>query len=421
MKPMQKTFVAMISALTVTLAGYGEEPQANGGRAGGARPNKWRVSVGWVHQWGRGMSVSGPTPGVSGNSLQSFTLDGLPVLSDMPTTLTYPNNAALIPRLFDDGYVIPDLWTGDPGVPVDRQGMTWNWGVDNASQYDYDGGVHPTLTYGIDRGAHVDSASTLTGSKDSDMPTDGIEVRISRLLYSWTSDGELEDNPDAAADSILDMSLVLGLAWFPGTRQSYYRASGQEVFDVSETYVYLDYYGTGAGGSWPPLVVPYSGTYGGPGPLIPGTPEFADFILTHMGSISDNVQIKSKLWRLRGAVGIEFSKPFLSERLNVYVSPQIVLEFVDMHAKRTETVTYTGDTSGSTVLASRSDSKHKMAVYPGLLLTAGADWNFSENWYAGASIGYEWLADDPSVRAGPNKVTYDLNGGEFSLYVGYRF
>ena len=58
---------------------------------------------------------------------------------------------------------------------------------------------------------------------------------------------------------------------------------------------------------------------------------------------------------------------------------------------------------------------------PGVLLTAGVDYRFSENWYAGASLGYEWLFQDPSVRVGPDKVTFDLNGGEMSLYVGRRF
>jgi outer membrane protein W len=62
-----------------------------------------------------------------------------------------------------------------------------------------------------------------------------------------------------------------------------------------------------------------------------------------------------------------------------------------------------------------------MSLYPGVLLTAGVDYRISENWYAGASLGYEWLFDDPSVRVGGYRVDYDLNGGEFSLYVGRHF
>jgi outer membrane protein W len=62
-----------------------------------------------------------------------------------------------------------------------------------------------------------------------------------------------------------------------------------------------------------------------------------------------------------------------------------------------------------------------MAVYPGVLLTAGADYRVTENWYAGASVGYEWLFQDPYVHVGPDKVTYDLNGGEVSLYIGRYF
>jgi hypothetical protein len=58
---------------------------------------------------------------------------------------------------------------------------------------------------------------------------------------------------------------------------------------------------------------------------------------------------------------------------------------------------------------------------PGFLLTGGLDYLLSEHWYAGASVGWEWLARDPSIRIGPNKIRYHLDGGEFSLYVGRYF
>jgi hypothetical protein len=355
------------------------------------------------------MSVSGPAPTPSAG--------GRPNLSGT-AGLTYPDNNALIPRDFDDGYVHPDIWTGDRGVPAERQGMTWNWGAQNASQYDYNGGVHPTLSYHLNRGEAVSSAYNINnGESDDEFDAYGIEVKAKRLLHTWLKDDDVADAQEAGV--ALEMSLLVGLAWFPSITQDHRRSTGRSIYGVSETYTYLDYYGTEAGGSWPALDVPYLGSYGevggsDGGPLIPGSPESATQSAAYLGSTRNTVDIESKIWRLRGEAGLEFATP-LTERLNLYVAPQFVLEFVDMSVDRRESSTGGGASSSS------AQSTHKMAVYPGVLLTAGADYSVSENWYAGGSVGYEWLFQDPYVRVGRDKVTYDLNGGEVSLYIGCRF
>ena len=404
----KQTRILTVLAVMSVWACYGQGSDAAGrDGAAGIRTNAgWRIQAGWVHQWGRGMSVRGPAP--------ALLTGGRRPLSGA-AGLTYPDNGALVPRDFDDGYVRPDLWTGDAGVPADRQGMTWNWGADSAGQYNYDSGAHPTLTFHRDRGEYVGGAySTSGGGSDDDLPSDGVEIKAMRLLHTWTRDVGTSNPPNAEVS--LNMSLVVGLAWFPANKQTHRRSMGQDMYSLSETYTYLDYYGTEAGGSFPPLDVPYSGSFGSvggtdAGPLIPATPESAALASAYIGTLQNSVEIESKLWRLRGEVGLEFEKP-LTDRLSVYVAPQLVLEFVDMHVDRSET-----GTGG----ASRTDSKHKMGVYPGVLLTAGADYRLTENWYAGASLGYEWLIEDPSVRVGPDRVEYDLNGGEFGLYIGRRF
>lgn len=371
---------------------------------------KWDVQVGWVHQWGRGMSVSGPSLSMDAGGRRA-----------MPgsMTLTYPDNNALIPREFDDGYVRPDLWTTDPGVPAERQGMTWNWGVVNSSQYNYDGGNQPTLTFHVSKGESVGAVRSGDGdTSDNDIPSDGIEIKASRNFYTWTRDA----SNDVPAEVVLNINLIVGLAWFPqGGSQWNRRAVEQDVYRVSETYTYSDYYGTEAGGSWSPLIVPYSGEYGsiggsGAGPLIPETPESASLQAAYVGTLTKRVDLESEIWRLRGEIGAEFVMP-LTDRLRLYVDPQFVLELVDMSVERTETYSYSRGSQSS----SHTDSEHKTRLYPGFLLTAGADYSLTENWFAGASVGYEWLFDDPSVHVGSDKVEYDLNGGEVSLYIGRQF
>ncbi|MEI8079799.1 MAG: hypothetical protein WCH61_09270 [bacterium] len=156
MKAKHTSNILAVSVLMGALAGYGEEPRANGGRDMGSRTNKaWQVQVGWVHQWSRGMTVRSPAPALSLGSGRALT---------GALGLTYPDNNALIARQFDDGYVRPDLWTGDLGVPAERQGMTWNWGANNASQYNYDGGDHPTLTYHINRGEYAGAVYSINST-----------------------------------------------------------------------------------------------------------------------------------------------------------------------------------------------------------------------------------------------------------------
>jgi hypothetical protein len=408
-----KLSILTIVALTSALAVHSEEPKENAVQNTTTNAtNKWKVQAGWVHQFGRSMSVRGPSP-----TPQS---SGRPFLSTTPG-LTYPNNTLYIPRQFDDGFVNPDLWTGDLGVPADRQGMTWFWGADSAGQYNYNGGVNPTLTFNIDRGEYVDRAYTLSkgsGDSEDDMPNDGVEIIAKRLLYSWKRSGGTSNAPTEKV--WLDMNLIIGMAWFPSAEQRNTRAMGQHVYGLSENYTYLDYYGSTAGGSSPALIIPYTGTYGGigdpdAGPLIPGLPDSASQSLTYLGSINHSIEIESKLWRLRSQVGLDFAFP-LTERLSLFAAPQLVLEFVDMSVNRTET---SSDTAGGS--SSQYASKHKMGVYPGLLVSAGANFLITKNWYIGASVGYEYLFIDPSVKVGSDKITYDLDGGELSLYVGCSF
>ncbi len=399
------------------------------GQAEDARTDKWKVQAGWVHQWGRGMHVDGPAPSLPNNDFPALTLGGTRLLSGRPS-LTYPDNSLLIPRLFSDGSVQPDYWTTDAGLlsgpNPERYGMTWNWRADSAGQYNYDGGNHPTLSYQIGRGAVLDGEVTVAGdnTSDNDLPADGVEVKVSRLLHSWPSGAGAAN--DSYTNVLLNMDLVLGLAWFRNAKQHSSRSVDQRVYGQTERYTYSDYYGaSGApGGPWPALVVPYSGSYGSAtdaGPLLPATPESSVMVSSLVGTLRDSVVIESQMWCLRGEIGLEFAKP-LTERLTVWVTPQFVLECVDMRVTRTETVTFAGRSSGATTqVGSAAYREQKTALEPGFLLTAGADYRFSEHWFAGASLGREWLVDDPSVKVGPDRVSFDLDGDEVSLFLGRTF
>ena len=62
----RKIVVALLMLSFIAVA-RGDEP----------RTNKWQMQVGWVHQWGRGMTVSGPAPVISVSDLSALPLGGL--------------------------------------------------------------------------------------------------------------------------------------------------------------------------------------------------------------------------------------------------------------------------------------------------------------------------------------------------------
>lgn len=402
MKNLHKIVVLVAGVLSI-IAAMGrcdEEP----------REKRWKLQAGWVHQWGQGMKVSGPAPSLYRSLIphgRSEWTGRLP-----PDAMTGPEEGVPNNWNFDDGYVFPDEQSGvrpggDPSAPY----STHYWHYTNPGQYN---AAENTLTFHRDTELHAEGAASRRGDNDDTFRSDGIEIKASRWLHSWEEWG-------------LDLDLVLGIAWFPDTqtmRNS--RATEQSMSRGMETYIYSDYFGSPEGGSWQPKLdhwYPYVGRFHtnddapGDNPIIPLEYDVGSDRTS--GRIRDSVLIKGKLWRLRGEIGPMLSYA-VTQRLSVYATPQFVLEFVDMSVDRKESVTYT-DGGKTSRLGSRSNHKNETDVVPGVLLTAGANYLVSENWYLGGSLGYEWLFRDVDVKVGPDKVEFDLEGGEFGLYVGRKF
>jgi len=365
--------------------------------AAGRGDDGWRLQAGWVHQWDRGMKVSGPAPSLYNELIPRGG-------GDWPST--GPQNGVPPSALWNyvDGYVFPDEQSGvSPGGDPNNPYSTHYWHYVNPSQYD--GAAH-TLTFS--RGLSDNGGPReCSYSPDDEFLMDGIELKASRGLYTWKELG-------------LDLDLVVGLAWFPETGSLDNRRTIKQD-TVRNTYTYPDFFGAQG---WQPGLDAYGPGYFGeyhtlPGdvdnPLLPLTP----VVSTVNGCIRDTVDIRSQIWRLRGEIGPTLTKQITS-RFSVYIAPQFALEFVDISVCRKETVTLT-ENRQTTLVGSQTNDKEKTAFVPGFLLTGGADYLLNENWFMGASLGWEWLSRDVKVRVGPDQVKFDLDGGEFSLYVGRKF
>ena len=415
--------VAMLLVFAAAV-GRGEEP----------RTNLWRVQVGGVHQWARHMRVEGPAPTIPQSVWSGLpALEGISIQPGLPTTPFYPITVAnpFPNSIFDDGYLGPDQQTSPtpiPGYP-DHFGMTVNWHADSPAQYDQSDPSHPVLNFKLtDEAAALGNTVLTSDGKQNDLPTDGIELKLSRRLYTWTNSNIRADRSGLTlTNGYTTLDLVAGLVWFPPDRQRSTRAASQSLSGIVEHYAYLDYWALHPTPGIP--VVPltdfinqgYAGSYSDLyGPLLPAQYDswYASLGNT-IGTVRDTVQFDSRVWRLRGELGVTLTKD-ITRDLSAYVSPLFALEFVDMYATRRETLTYT-DAGGTTTISSRMDNNQKMAVVPGFLLTAGADYLISETWFVGASLGWEWLTRDPSIRVGPSRLKFDLDGGEFSLYLGRNF
>lgn len=387
MKWYKSGIASLVAVLFICTAGRAEESASN---------KVWKLQVGWVHQWGRSMDVRGPAPswyrqlGLTGGSGSAG--------GGAPPGWNYV-----------DGYVLPDEQSDvRPGGDPDNPYSTHNWHYENPSQYS--GGETPTLTFTVGTGTAAGGAPSVKGeSSDDDFPDNGIEIKASRWLHTWTNVN-------------VDLELVVGVAFFPEDDMETTRSTRQNVAGGLERHIYLDYFGTPEGGNWFPTLDNYGPSYYGqfstiPGdnPIIPLEPWRTESDSRGGGIVQDTVKIKGNLWHIRGEVGLMLRKP-LTDRLSAYIAPQFALEFVDVSVRRTETVTFNNST-----VAKRTHRKDKTDIIPGFLLTAGADYMINENWFVGGSLGWEWLSDDVQVKVGPDTAVFDLEGGECSLYLGRKF
>ncbi len=370
--------VTLIAVLSICTIGQAEEP---------ATDKKWKLQAGWAHQWGRKMDVRGSAPSWYGSLIPL----GDASVEDIPDGWNYI-----------DGYVLPDEQSdvppgGNPNNPL----STHNWHYENSEQYS--GGDNPTLTFQRGLGLQYIGESFGLTRSDAYLSDEGIEIKLSRWLHTWTNVN-------------VDLELLVGVAFFPDTHpMKHTHSTSQQMAEGVETHVYLDYY-------WEPglpsLDTEYYGEFysiSGDNPLIPLEPWRIETEAQEAGIVQDLVKVEGNLWHLRGELGVTLRKP-LTSRLSAYLSPQFALEFVDVSVKRTETVTF-----NNSRVAKRTHRKSKMALIPGFLLTVGADYMITENWFLGGSVGWEWLAEDVDVKVGPDTAVFDLEGGDCNLYFGRKF
>ncbi|MDX2109159.1 MAG: hypothetical protein SFY80_02850 [Verrucomicrobiota bacterium] len=350
----------------------------------------WEISTGPVYRWDMEISMTGP----SHAQVELFQA-AVPYQKD-PTGI---GSLALTgDRTYDDGFVNRDAGTDNPEA-IGGPGMTWNWGISNASVYDKSSA---TLRYHKSGGEKLSllSTSSVEGQQSIDSHAAGWEL---------------------AARYVPEQRESWSVAWMVAAR--YHEKNGQ-LFSGSnysqqwllESYQLADTFPLqGVVPSTSPL---YSGTYNGPGPVIanrPSTRTATNFqtLQTWTAANQWQAEIDTSLWELRA--GPEF-RTALDSRISAVLNPAISLNRMVLEGTQMEQFSY--DPVG--VLRTWHDSSSAEKWSFGASVDAGLEF-YAEPWSATVLAGYHWVSDSVESHLGPSRVLWEPSGFTFNVSIGYRY
>ena len=412
----------------------------------------WKVSV-------KGQSRSGMEARLSGSSRAHDEAAGLLPGSSSDSGLDWDRGQRVSPgavdlpdddittyddRTFDNGFVNSSAISesGDPDY-------TWNWGYESDGQYD---SGSQTYTFTRDTtvaasGGYMDRASGRQSERES-----------------WvTLDRDADDRADFdAAGAVLEASYAFKqMEWICGlgfaqaddltladqtyaaeVEQRNYRTYAEKSYEqllsagYQETYTYQDSYGVGSS-----LTAPYQGSYDGPGAVINSRPSTRD--VAQAGTTANQSVLVSSdsgrgltsvdRWAIHNEVEVDVETDITSaytglrtgmtvkELIRFYVQAQVSLNLVSASLDRRE-VLYSSKNGGSEqALATWTDASDDEEWVIGLGLSAGAEVNLGKTWFATASVGYEYMLNDPTFAVGPSEVQLDLSSLQADLGLGLRF
>jgi hypothetical protein len=309
-------------------------------------------------------------------------------------------------RTYDNGYVKLDPGTGNP-TTIDPN-TTWNWGFNNAGQYN-----SAAQTLSFQKQGAPGYNTLLNGSPGGNDGAWGAGFQIVAGL-------PLSQSGDWSFD------LTLGFQGLWNGHESFSTSSYRE--DVRQITVTDSYDVSGIGAANFPAGG-FHGTYLGPfdtppvvpSPVIPNLPASRTSASSAALSTSYNTigfDIDQNLYQLSVGPQIGWSA---SPSVKLHVRPTVSVNFIDASVKRTEEFIQMPAGGGSTVLGQWSDQASRQQVYLGLGAVGGVDLEFGKGYYGGVFGGYDWVADSVKVTVGPNNVLLDASGWVVGLSVGKRF
>ncbi len=367
-----------VVACAAAVWGTGTPASADGG---------WSFSAGPMMQFGLQVEASGASRvqqlGMHAGTSYLNAPGGIGSLS------SYAN------RNYDDGFVYMDPGTDDPQTLV--PGVTWYWGYESAQQvsggqisFHRQGGVSLTMQTLVDEAA----------DGDADMSALGVFFTATKALREMNG---------------VVLSLDVGLQGLAGLEETLESVPFQERGSYQAVTV-TDRYDLD-GISVPNA--PYTGTYAGPGPVIPNRPTSRSYSYgaAQTWTATDRVSIDVEAAMVNLVLGPRFSMD-IGERARVFAAPALIGGFIDVSADRCETFEMTSAAGTTSTLSQWSDSASDQSFLLGAALTLGAEFPLSGGWAVGLSAGYQGFFDDAEVDVGPGQVSIRPEGFTVGVIVG---
>jgi len=322
-------------------------------------------------------------------------------------------------RTFDDGFVFMDAATENWG------GDTWYWGYNDASQYDPSADTlsfHRSSSYsGTETGERV-TIDTIRDSGVSirdDLDGTGLAISFGRVLkrgesFSIRIDGELSYIWGIEHDSSVSPyeEEITKTTW---TSVNNYNSTATYTYDLM--------------GVVPPDA-PYSGTYDGPGPLIPNLPSSVD--QSQQLVSSEDISRSTSLFRARNNVDfsvdasiLEFSAgPRIDWRvfdaLSLFAMPGISLNLLSVEADRRETWTADFGDGSTRTLRAWNDRLDDSDILVGVGVSAGVNVSLGDLWFVQVAGEYDFVPEEYEESIGPNTITLDISGYEAVALIGRK-
>ena len=338
----------------------------------------WRVSGGLMSRTLDNVSIRG------GSRMNQSMLPQAASSSFAGSFSRFGDEAAIADRSYDDGYV-----RQDPGTTLD--GDTWYWGYQNSSQIQGDRLVFHGLA-----GQQTTSSQSIqmTGGQAVDEDDSGVGLYIKALREIDQTDR-------------FSLNLLVSGSYTPfsvGVRSSTFNAQQRSVtYDVTVVDTY-DLLGV------TPHPAPYSGTYTGPGTLLPNIPENRDIQQAEV-SRSDtryfndvrselDISVTSFCLGLQGEWGADL--------IQLTSAAGASVNFVSVDGARTELV-YRGEGGSASRMGRFADQDDEYDIALGTFIQAGVRFALSDR------IGVEFcgqydLVDPIQGGVGPASYKIDLDG-----------
>jgi len=292
-----------------------------------------------------------------------------------------PPAAGGVNHVYDNGFNNLDV-TGNAGS------LTWNWGYQNAGQYNPAGGGSISM--------NIANAATRGTTSQTEDFNQGVELSY---MFQF-ADMDISGSADGMK---AETNFGLRAAF------SYNRIDSSESSVTPYTTTILtDTYALG--GVIPPPA-PYTGTFAGPGPLLSDTPARATTLGT--GTITGSSSLKADVFQIKAGPYVELE---LAERVSLGLTGGVTVAPIDSKYAYSQTAVVPGILSQTTT----GDNSRLAAVF-GAYAEVSAAVRVVDSVEIFASAGYNYLKDF-DVETNGNTATLQFGTAwTFDAGVAYSF